>query len=251
MADIDYDYDAASSPALVDGQLLQLDGNGLNKDLHSTTSGKSLYGEINGGIAWANVASGQKIDAAHLHRDAASECQAQGLLRSVDHFDECFLDSAEQALFVPISGCGIKRHFAYPSGMVLWQWHLFVSVWRLRERVDDYTLRDPPDILIKAFRGTTAIGATTRNMPETIVQHEDDDVYSGPGEHLMTRHFCMSYMETNLAAGVHDLWVGVYVERQQGTEFVKLPFLRGNEQELSSNDRFTVGIRGASVVALV
>lgn len=244
MGDVTFDY----TPS--DGATLVLDGNGLNKNLHSNTAQKGIYSEMNGAVQWANMAGSAEIKPAHLHRRAASDGMVVGLRRSVDHFDESFLDSDDAAVFVPISGLNIKKRLNYQAGMLFWQWSLFVSVWRLRERIDNSTLADPPDILIKAFRGTTAIGATTRNMPETIHQYNSDQIYTA-NESLMTRHFDMSYMETNVAAGVHDLWIGVYVERQKGQEDLRLPEGRGSAHEIKSHHRFTVGVRNARVVDLV
>jgi hypothetical protein len=212
------------STTYTDGVLLNIAGH--NANIFSTTSGKGVLSEPNGGLEQANLDPGSVVPfrAAfavadeHVMSEEAVFARQDGTTTPMDLFSNAFGDAGQtedtlrEKSFVTIAGLSARVHFPYAVSAALWQWSFFANVYRAQ--LDD----DADGIIIRAYLDGQPLAAFTRPL---VVSAALTPFSSGTGNYPLTSDhedttamwYDFSKLATNVSAGYHELTVKVYMER--------------------------------------
>jgi len=240
MADIVYTY----TPA--DGVALSTDG--LNRDIDSATDTESIYGELRGNIENANLVSGFQVRAEHIRRREAWKERYNHGRQPLEFFHDLFCREEIKATFFPIPDASVRVYLPQTYKVVFWWAQTYTHVWRLRERFTDEEIIDAPTVLIRAYRGTTSKGFTTRLLPESV--STAGVAYYAKYEEKLTRHYNLCVLDEDVAAGWHDMTLRLFMDPNNGSENLDLGML-GSAVAIKSHHKVTFGIRNAGVIAFL
>lgn len=203
-----------------------LDIAGHNANIFSTTSGKGVLSEPNGGLEQANLDPGSlspfrepfRIYDENVMSEEAVFARQDSLTAPMDLFSNAFGDAGQteddlrEKSFVTIAGLSERIYFPYAVTAVVWQWSFFANVYRafMGETGSD-------GIIIRAYLDGQPIVAFTRPL---VISAQ---VYPGAGsannaladdyEDSTAMWYDFSKLSTNVSAGYHELSIKVYMER--------------------------------------
>lgn len=246
-----------------------LDIAGHNANVYSTTSGKGILSEPNGGLEQANLDPGSvlpfraafAIADEHVMSEEAVIARQESTTTPMDLFSNAFgdigqtEDSLREKSFVTIAGVAIRVHVPYDVSFMVWQWSFFASVFRA-------DLEDLPRdaIIIRAYIDGQPVSAFTRPLVVSALLAPFGSGKSYPvqndHEDSTAMWYDFSKLSTNVSAGYHELSVKVYMERQnKRTTMVEAAgIIPGaadptDSYEYSVLSRATFGVRNARCVS--
>lgn len=218
------------STTYTDGVLLDITGH--NANIFSTTSGKGILSEPNGGLEQANLDPGSLVPFRtpfavadeHVMSEEAVFARQDGTTAPMDLFSNAFgdagqtEDSLREKSFVTIAGLSERVYFPYAVTAVVWQWSFFANVYRA------FMGEDGSDgIIIRAYLDGQPLASFTRPL---VISAQ---VYPGAGgtnnalsedyEDSTAMWYDFSKLATNVSAGYHELTIKVYMERSDRLAF--------------------------------
>jgi hypothetical protein len=207
-----------------DGVVLDIAGH--NANIFSTTSGKGILSEPNGGLEQINLDPGSlspfrepfRVHDEHVMSEEAVFARQDGTTTPMDLFSNAFGDAGQteddlrEKSFVTIAGLSARVHFPYAVTAVVWQWSFFANVYRAL--LDD----ESDGIIIRAYLDGLPLASFTRPL---VISASLAPASSGTGNYpLNSDHedttamwYDFSKLATNVSAGYHELNVKVYMER--------------------------------------
>jgi hypothetical protein len=208
-----------------------LDIAGHNANIFSTTAGKGVLSEPNGGLEQANLDPGSlspfrepfRVYDENVMSEEAVFARQDSLTAPMDLFSNAFGDAGQteddlrEKSFVAIAGLSERVYFPYAVTAVVWQWSFFASVYR---PLFMNTL-ESDGIIIRAYLDGQPLAAFTRPLvPSARVIENDADLYENNAlgfnfEDTTAMWYDFSKLSTNVSAGYHELSIKVYMERSE------------------------------------
>lgn len=215
-----------------DGVVLDIAGH--NANIFSTTSGKGILSEPNGGLEQINLDPGSLVPfrAAfavadeHVMSEEAVFARQDGTTIPMDLFSNAFgdagqtEDSLREKSFVTIAGLSERVYFPYAVTAVVWQWSFFANVYRafMGDEGSD-------GIIIRAYLDGQPLASFTRPLVISAAlapasSSTGNYPLNGDHEDTTAMWYDFSKLSTNVSAGYHELTVKVYMERRSRAAFL-------------------------------
>ena len=156
--------------------------------------------------------------------------------------------------FVSIPGTGAHVYLPYDYTAVLYRVGIFVTVFRMREYIDQSHIGTPEIFLQLKLDGGYIQGSTCR-LPETYRFNDGNSkLYLTNYEGLNTRYYDFNFMSINGAdsyntKGWHRLSLATRIVPNGGTETLAKPYkTAGDTVEYDVGQRVRFGVRHAHVI---
>jgi len=206
-----------------------LDIAGHNANIFSTTSGRGVLSEPNGGLGISNLDAAFKVRDEHVMSEEMLRGTQDGLNVPMDIFSNAFgdlgvtEDSSQEKSFVTVAGLSHRVFFPYTTTFVLWQWSFFASLYRpCFWSFNDGFSTD--SIIIRAYLDGQPIAAFTRPLTVSAMLYEKElsgSFYNYPlredYEDLTAMWYDFSKLTTGVTKGYHELNIKVFMERADRT----------------------------------
>lgn len=243
----------------------QLDIAGHNANVYSTTAGKGVMSEPNGGLDTTNLAVGFEVRDEHVMSEEAVRASQDGVNTPMDLFSNGFGDSGDtedslrEKTFVTVAGLSQRVYFPFDVRFVVWQWSTFISVYHpcFYVTAQDGFSRD--NLIIRAYLDGSPIAAFTRPMVPSAMVYEGlgttNNARSEDYEDSTAMWYDFSRLQKNVAKGYHELDIKVYMERNtHTTSFVAEGIVPdaddpGDTYEYDVHNRITFGVRNVRCVS--
>jgi hypothetical protein len=206
-----------------------LDIAGHNANIFSTTSGKGVLSEPNGGLEQANLDPGSlspfrepfRVYDENVMSEEAVFARQDSLTAPMDLFSNAFGDAGQteddlrEKSFVTIAGLSERVYFPYAVTAAVWQWSFFASVYR----PVFMNMLNSDGIIIRAYLDGQPIAAFTRPLVPSARVFELDgasltnNALADDYEDSTAMWYDFSKLATNVSAGYHELSIKVYMER--------------------------------------
>lgn len=207
------------STTYTDGAVLDIAGH--NANIYSTTSGKGVLSEPNGGLEQVNLDPGPAfaVAAEHVMSEEAVMARQESTTTPMDLFSNAFGDAGQteddliEKSYVTIAGLAQRVHLPFTMSAVLWQWSFFANVYRA-----DMGELSRDAIIIRAYLDGNPISSFTRPLVVSAVLETAGSGFTSYPlafnyEDSTAMWYDFSKLSTNVSAGYHELSVKVYMER--------------------------------------
>jgi hypothetical protein len=218
------------STTYTDGVLLNIAGH--NANIFSTTSGKGVLSEPNGGLEQANLDPGSlspfrepfRIYDESVMSEEAVFARQDGLVVPMDLFSDAFGDAGQtedafrEKSFITIAGLAQRTYFPYAAAAVIWQWSFFAALYRPVVVGDGSS--SSPGIFVRAYLDGQPLASFTRPLVTSArlsevgfganYMRDNEDI-----EDFTAMWYDFSKLSTNVSAGYHELSIKVYMERAE------------------------------------
>lgn len=198
-----------------------------NANVYSTTSGRGIMSEPNGGLQVVNLDAAFTVRDEHVMPEEAVVARMDGTTIPMDVYNNAFgIRDDEDPVYVAIAGLGERVYVPYAMAAVLWQWSFHVSVFRpFMNNPENQNGPDLAKIAVRVFVDGVEQPAWRRNFPVSA----EVSLPSGGGAFVNHEQICplwfdLSYLDLGVAAGYHEISVKLY-----------LPRLSYNPQDLDPN----------------
>lgn len=214
---------------------------GINGDVYSTTSGKGIVSESNGGLNSANLSGDFEIQEHMITPGEVARADSIRNASTVEVVSEAY-GTDDAANFIAIPGLSKRVYVPYDVSYMLWEWQFFFSVWRMY--TGSYADQEAaPIIQTMAFLDGVALTHTRASCPETIFNFGPGQV-GNKNEHLMADLRSGSHLETDVTRGWHELSVRLYMANQNMVETFKLvTAASATDAECQTAHRLSAGFR--------
>lgn len=265
MAAITYPYTPAN------GSVLDVDG--LNQDLHSLVDGESIYGELCGNLAAANLASSFRVRPEHLRPHETARGRAEYSPQTIDYWDQGWPTTPastgeQEKLWVPVAQAQARVYVPWDASVVLYDVAAFYTVFRTREREivgQDTDEKGGPDLELVMYVDNGRLAHTKRETPMTYAPDDLSDptpqrllsYEQYRTQHVNLIHMAISGSETDheqTTAGYHDVSLRLFAPQNLGAERLRKPFADdgvGGRIDYRLSHRIRFGIRSARVLAFI
>jgi hypothetical protein len=196
-------------------------------NLHSLTSGASIFGELNGGLTIDNFDADFEILAEHIIPGHAKANHTEDGTKPVVIVDNMLSTSSEDdEAFVALPGCAIKFYSPFDREACFLSWQIYFHAY-------DFVGHLPSgvsfkDIVFMAFFDGMPLYSTRSRVPYSTYFHNNgfgiDVMYSNEAQAAMV--LTQSYMQSTVVAGYHTFEVRVWLERTR-TNDENYQFFRG------------------------
>lgn len=254
--------DVTFPTTLTDGTVL--DPVVVDKMVTSGTSGQGLLSEINGHLETANFASTFKVKPELIKPGAVFRHTQTGATDTQDWTDLLFSPNDGTAegtgdtipsgsKFVGMPGTGSQVYFPYDMTAAMYRVSIFVTVFRMREFIDQGDI-GTPDIFLQLRIDGDVVQSTTCKLPETYRFNDGNNkLFLTDFECLNTRHYDFAYLsifgaDTYCNAGWHKLSLRTRIIPNGGTETLAKPYhTAGDTISYSVEQRLRFGIRNSRI----
>lgn len=196
-----------------------------NANIYSTTSGRGIMSEPNGGLQVVNLDAAFTVRDEHVMPEEAVVARMDGTTIPMDVYNNAFgIRDDEDPVYVAIAGLGERVYVPYAMAAVLWQWSFHVSVFRPFMHDDEN--QNGPDlarIAVRVFLDGVELPAWRRNFPVSAEVDVGNDTFVNH-EQICPLWYDLSYLQLGVAAGYHEISAKLY-----------LPRLSYNPQDLDPN----------------
>jgi|GEM_PF-1950324 hypothetical protein len=213
---------------------------GHNANVYSTTAGRGIMSEPNGGLNINNLDPTFTLRDEHVMPEEAVFARSDSSTAPMDVYNNAFgVRDDEDPSYVPVAGLCERVYLPYSVSVALWQWSFYVAPWHAYLFRKDTGDADIPPMSLRVFLDGVELSAYRRDLP--IGAEIIEDIAAGTSflenyEQLVPLWFDVSKMATNVAAGFHDLTVKLYLPR--------VTFNPGNSLSGSDADELEVPISG-------
>lgn len=249
---------------------------GHNANVFSTTAGQGVMSEPNGNLEIANLDPTFKVRDEHVMSEEAVMAKSEGLTVPMDVYNNAFaMREEDDPVFVPIGGLCQRVYIPFNVSAVMWQWSFYVAVWRpFMVRVFETTLlgADIPQVSVRLFIDGVEYPAFRRPLPVSADLVLSDTIGASAGgsaipsqinyENVSAVWYDISKLQTQVAAGYHELSVKLYMPRvhfndeedETQTQFGVLKFATSPENDgdttvtTTIHTRVTLGSRSVRFV---
>ena len=102
-----------------------------NANIYSTTSGRGIMSEPNGGLQVVNLDAAFSVRDEHVMPEEAVVARMDGTTIPMDVYNNAFgIRDDDDPAYVSIAGLGQRVYIPFTMAAVLWQWSFHVSVFR-------------------------------------------------------------------------------------------------------------------------
>ena len=249
MADVNFVY----TPA--DGVLFSVSG--WNGDVRSTSGGVSIYGELNGRLSNANLASGEELGAWAFKPGEPHMGAEAGELVVRDYHDDLFGQDTSPGAdsWLVVAGTALRVYVPWQAAAVMFNVSAFMTHWRQRE-TDDSTpavlVAGGPQIYVRMAVDGSPKSHTKRPLPYSAYPNTNPGAAGTMAYrvNVVPQHSDLVHMETSVAAGWHSVRLEVLIPRTTGKEDIKPLYDTTTDVTHFVRHHVRVGCRRAMIVAM-
>jgi hypothetical protein len=196
-----------------------------NANIYTTTSGRGIMSEPNGGLQVVNLDAAFTVRDEHIMPEEAVVARMDGTTIPMDVYNNAFgIRDDEDPVYVALAGLGQRVYVPYAMAAVLFQWSFHVSVFRpFMNNEENQNGPDLAKIAVRVFVDGVEQPAWRRNFPVSAQVDLTNDTFINQ-EQICPLWFDLSYLDIGVAAGYHEISVKLY-----------LPRLSYNPQDLDPN----------------
>lgn len=205
-----------------DGAALNIAGH--NENVFSTTAGKGVMSEPNGGLDKVNLAGGFTLRDEHVMSEEAVFARQDSSTFAFDLYNNAFgqRDDAEKT-YVTLGGLSHRLYIPFDVSALVWQWSFFIAPWR--PYITQYFqgqeagTQSIPDLYLRVFvDGVDKTPFFRAVAVSADVQISPSDYGGTAGgrvnyERVTAMWYDISKLETSVTKGFHELAVRVYMPR--------------------------------------
>jgi len=192
-----------------------------NANIYSTTSGRGVMSEPNGGLQVVNLDAAFMVKDEHVMPQEAVVAQMDGTTIPMDVYNNAFgIRDDDDPAYVAIAGLGQRVYVPYTMAAVLWQWSFHVSVFRpyMFNLDNQQAGADLAAMTLRCFIDGVEQQAHRRGLPVSADvllgtsftgTASDDTNY----EQVCQLWFDITKLQQNVAAGYHELTIKLYLPR--------------------------------------
>lgn len=250
MAQITYGYTPTTGAAF--------SPSGFNSDIHSLTSGVSVYGELNGYLQDDNFDASFLVEPQHIRPNEGFVAKEDGQLDTVEYFDLLFGTSSNTADNEWIKVSGTRVYIPWEAQAALYMITAFLTNQRQRETTDPAPATSEwggPEMYIRMNIDGSGIDHTMRSLPYTQypsnITGSAETIWSQ--EHVLSHHFDLTHLATGgsrVDPGWHDVSIEIFIPRTQGVENLTPQYENTPKiAEYLVRHKIKFGIRKASIIA--
>jgi hypothetical protein len=249
------------------------DGTKLNPssfmaNVHSTTDGVSVYGEMNGHLQDANFHADFRVQAQHIRpNEGFMAKQSPAATETLDFVDLLFGTDASEMTDVDwlvVPGASTRVYVPYNAKAVVYNVSAFVTNQRQREILDPNPEAEEyggPEMYLRMRIDGSPVSHSLRSFPYTAYPTTNPGIAKGftYREHILTHPFDLVHMALaghNWAAkGYHDVAIEILIPRTRTVEAI-YPMYEDRTHASpktvnhSLRHRLRFGIRKAFILAL-
>ena len=268
------------------GETLDVEEHGEN--IHSATTGRGIYSEVNGNLDRTNFFTpatdyeSTRIRADHIRRGETHITGQERGVETLDYWDHAFGQlsfsdtspttpegvAVDYSMYAPIAGCSVRVYLPYDCEMVLWQWSFFADPARMFKTEQNKSGAkfhgNPMPVIHRAFLDGDPLTHTKRYFPQTwyhkAATPADWSETLNNTEGRNCRFWDMHHLSTNVSKGWHELSARLFMAQNQGPA-IPLETIGAREGRQASpdakahlhhiNNRITFGIRNARALAMM
>lgn len=210
-----------------------------NANIYSTTSGRGIMSEPNGGLQVVNLDAAFTIRDEHVMPEEAVIARMDGTTIPMDVYNNAFgIRDDDNPAYVAIAGLGERVYVPYNLTAMVWQWSFHISVFRpYLYSTDEQGQAALADMNIRVFIDGIEQQAHRRGLPVSADLFLDEPL-NGTAQnkdivdtiaalfpespktgavydygHVCQLWFDMSSLRQNVTKGYHELTVKVYMPR--------------------------------------
>lgn len=210
-----------ASTTYTDGAALDIAGH--NDNIFSTTAGKGVLSEPNGGLEFANLAAGFTLRDEHVMSEEAVIARMESLTMPMDVYNNAFAQLEEDnPIYVPLGGLCQRVYVPFDMSAVMWQWSFFVADYRpyIISYLEDQLLgQEIPQLSVRLFVDGVEQEAFRRPLPVSadIVAPPADFRGSARAEsnyeNVSAVWYDISKLVKNVSKGWHEISIRVFMPR--------------------------------------
>ena len=196
---------------------------GHNENVFSTTAGKGVMSEPNGGLDKVNLKSGFTLRDEHVMSEEAVFARQDSSTFAFDLYNNVFgqREDAEKT-YVTLGGLSHRLYIPFDVSALVWQWSFFIAPWRpyITQTFDQETgTQSIPDLYLRVFVDGVDKTPFFRSVAVSADVQLDPSDYGGTAsgrvnyERVTAMWYDISKLETSVTKGFHELAVKVYMPR--------------------------------------
>jgi len=201
-----------------DGSALDIAGH--NENVYSTTAGKGVMSEPNGGLDKVNLVSGFTLRDEHVMSEEAVFARQDSSTFAFDLYNNVFGQREDgEKTYVTLGGLSQRVYIPFDVTALVWQWSFFIAPWRpyITEYVEgqETGTQSIPDLYLRLF-----IDGVDKTPFFRAVAVSADVALSGSPvsgavsyDRVTAMWYDISKLETSVTKGFHELAVRVYMPR--------------------------------------
>lgn len=211
----------------------KLDSDGHNRNVYDGAPGRGIMSTANGGLGTDNLATGFKIHSEHVLPQSLVRTSQEFSLEPIDCFEQAFsanvnpdtysYNTAPGRLWNPVPGCAMRFYLPNPATCMM-RLGFFCHPFKIAYRADPAegdTVDRVFDCAIAFKIDGVLVDASRRPLPNTAsyktasTSASEGDITDVAATHYSERRTAAWYdmhILRNLAAGVHDVQLVMYME---------------------------------------
>lgn len=204
-----------------DGAALNIAGH--NENVYSTTAGKGVMSEPNGGLDKVNLVGGFTLRDEHVMSEEGVFTRQDSSTFAFDLYNNVFghREDAEKT-YVTLGGLSHRLYIPFDVSAVVWQWSFFLAPWRpyITQTFDQVTgTQSIPDLYLRVFVDGVDKTPFFRAVAVSADVQIQPSAYGGTAggkvnyEDVAAMWYDISKLETSVTKGFHELSVRVYMPR--------------------------------------
>lgn len=185
-----------------------------NANIYSTTSGRGIMSEPNGGLQVVNLDAAFTIRDEHVMPQEAVMSMMDGTTVPMDVYNNAFgIRDDEDPAYVALAGLCQRVYFPFAATFASWQWSFHVSVFRpFMINMDNQSGPDISPIAVRVFVDGVELPVWRRNFPVSAEIDVLNNTFTNH-EQICPLWFDLTYLQQAPAAGYHDIAVKLYLPR--------------------------------------
>lgn len=193
-----------------------------NANIYSTTSGRGIMSEPNGGLQVVNLDAAFMVKDEHVMPQEAVVAQMDGTTIPMDVYNNAFgIRDDDDPAYVAIAGLGQRVYVPYDLAAMVWQWSFHVSLFK--PYMTDYSTGgvDLANASVRLFldgvdqpvfrRNLAISGDILLNPPSANDQGSADNGYNY--DVITQLWYDISKLQAPVTKGYHELTVKLYLPR--------------------------------------
>lgn len=230
-----------------------------NKNLYDETAPtRGVMSEMNGYISATNLDTDFSMDRSHLWPGQCTRAVGELMLAPIEMFNDAFAnktsDPDQDDDYSPIPGASLRFHQPYDAALAVLHVDAFVSAFK-PIRIKTNNERGFYSMYTKLFFDGVGIDHTVRALPQSALIYMDGWAMGGGTLNFEASHgfeWSFHYMVDGLAAGYHDVHLGVFIETPTTEVEMGLRYgVKSKKTKYYFGQRLFCGIRSARVLTIL
>ena len=205
-----------------DGAALNIAGH--NENVFSTTAGKGVMSEPNGGLDKVNLVGGFTLRDEHVMSEEAAFARQDSSTFAFDLYNNVFGQREDgEKTYVTLGGLSHRLYIPFDVSALVWQWSFFIAPWRpyITQFFEGQEVgtQSIPDLYLRVFVDGVDKTPFFRAVAVSADVQIQPSAYSGTAqgrvnyERVSAMWYDISKLETSVTKGFHELSVRVYMPR--------------------------------------